>query len=95
MTVQPTSLAAYNDTVEPRLRQEERIWRYMIHSGEAWCISDLALQMGLRTSSTAARLNHLKSTGWLEEVDRRPSRSTGIVSLHYRAVVPDGQERDV
>ena len=92
MTVQPTSLDAYNDTVEPRLRQEERIWRYMLRSGEAWCIADIADMMNIEKSSVSPRFKELRKGGWLLFVGDRPSKKTGRSGKHYRAVVPDGGE---
>ena len=91
MSVQPTSLDAYNDTAEYRLGAKERIWEFMITSGGAWCIRSIGKALDIERNIVSPRMGELRDSGWLVEVGLQED-DQGRMVRHYRAVVPDGQE---
>lgn len=61
----------------------ERILTLLRDGGE-WCIADLADALHLERSTTSARLNEMKHDGLLEYAGKKPSRRTGITSMHWK-----------
>ena len=48
------------------------------------CIADLANELHLERSTVSARLNELKHMGMLEYAGKKPSKKTGITSMHWK-----------
>ena len=57
--------------------------RKTMFNGE-YCIADLSQELGLEKSTVSTRLNELKNYGELEYTGKKPSHSTGIMSMHFR-----------
>lgn len=56
----------------------------LLREGGEWCISDVADELHLERSTVSARLNELKHMGRLEYAGKKPSRRTGIMSMHWK-----------
>ena len=56
----------------------------LMREGGEWCISDAAFELHLERSTTSARFNELKHMGKLEYAGKKPSRRTGINSMHWK-----------
>jgi len=58
-----------------------------MREGGEYCIADLAHELHLERSTVSARLNELKHMGKLEYTKKKPSRTTGITSMHWKVKV--------
>ena len=88
--VTQTSISAYYNKAELREKQRRKVLDSIKLAGlKGICIADVADAIGLEKSSVAARFNELKKDGVIEMVDKRPSRTTGITSEHWRYKLPD------
>ncbi len=88
--VTQTSVIAYYSKEKLRDQQREVVLNAISNAGSSGvCIADVAAEIGFEKSSVAARFNELKQMNQIEMVDKRPSRSTGITSEHWRYRLPD------
>lgn len=49
-----------------------------------WCITEVGWSLHEQNSTISARLNEMRSYGWIEKVGERKSRITGVTSTVYR-----------
>lgn len=61
----------------------------LLREGGEWCISDVAEELHLERSTVSARLNELKNMGKLEYAGKKPSKRTGIKSMHWKLKVQE------
>jgi len=62
-----------------------RILSLMRKKNRTWCITEIAKALGNAQHSTvSARLNEMRSLGWIESAGTRPSEVTGVTSMVYR-----------
>lgn len=54
-----------------------------------FCIADLAHAMNAEKSTISARLNEMRKLGMIEETAKARSRTTGILSQHYKLKLQD------
>jgi Mn-dependent DtxR family transcriptional regulator len=61
----------------------------LLREGGEWAIADVAEELHLERSTVSARLNELKHGGRLEYAGKKPSRRTGITSMHWKIKIQD------
>ncbi|TFH72379.1 transcriptional regulator [Gammaproteobacteria bacterium LSUCC0112] len=61
----------------------------LMRDGGEWCISDLGEELGIERSTISARMNELRNMGKFEYAGKKPSRRTGIKSMHFKLRVQD------
>ena len=76
-----TSRLAYKEV--DRLSWYSRIRRHML-DGSEWCIADLAHELHAEKSTISARLNEMREDDSIEETSKKRSKTTGIMSNHYK-----------
>ena len=75
----------FYDTQDKQKKQRERVIAQLkIDGRDGSCIADLSYVLGLDKSTMSARFNELKKAGKIEMVNKRPSKTTGITSEHWR-----------
>lgn len=83
--VRETSIDAYYETRDRHTVQRQRITEQLkIDGRDGSCIADLAYVLGIDKSTVSARFNELKQSGVIELAGKRPSKTTGICSEHWR-----------
>ena len=86
MTVALTSKLANSDV--NRSDWYARI-RATMRDGRDWCIADIARELNAEKSTVSARLNEMYRLGMIEYTEKRRSKTTGILAMHYRLKLQD------
>ena len=84
--IRETSLDCFLTDQQRIQTKEQMIYEHLAINGKS-CISDIAKDLKMRTSSVSARLNDLKAKEMIKEVGKFKSKSTGIMSIHVEVVV--------
>lgn len=59
----------------------------LLREGGEWCIADIGDELHMERSTVSARMNELKHDGKLEYAGKKPSRKTGITSMHWKVKI--------
>ena len=59
----------------------------LMREGGEWCIADMSEELHIQKSTLSPRLNELRNMGKLEYAGKKRSRTTGIMSMHWKVKI--------